>query len=217
MVKQHADHLVNLVKEHHGITDYWEGKKYLGIDLTWDYKKSNFRSTMNRYIQDIRIKYDHQDPNKPQLYPHAHRPITYGAKQQMALPEDTSVKLDSKGIKHVQGIVGALIFVGRAVNNKVLVALSAIGSQKSAATENTNAATTQILNYVANYPDYGLLLRASDMILAAHLYASFLNESKARIRAGDHLFLSGKLPTPPLNGDVLTIAQIIKSVMESSA
>ena len=67
------------------------------------------------------------------------------------------------------------------------------------------------------YPNDGILFRKSDMILAAHADAGFLNESRARIRAGAHIFLSENEPKPKLNGPVLTIAQIIKTVMASAA
>ena len=95
-----------------------------------------------------------------------------------------------KGIKRIQGIVGDLIYVGRAVNNKLLVALSAIAAQQAAATEDTAAAIEQLLDYVATYPNDGIIFRKSDKILAAHADAGFLNESRARSRAGTHIFLS---------------------------
>ena len=43
------------------------------------------------------------------------------------------------------------------------------------------------------------------------------NESKARSRAGAHIFLSENYPTPKWNGPILTISQIIKFVMSSAA
>ena len=86
--------------------------------------------------------------------------------------------------------MGALLYVVRAVNNKLLVALSAIGSQQAAATEETAAAIEQLLDYVATYPNDGILFRKSDMILAAHADAGFLNKSRARSRAGAHILLS---------------------------
>ena len=107
--------------------------------------------------------------------------------------------------------------MGRAVNKKLLVALSAIGSQQAAATEENVAAIEQLLDYVATYPDGGILFRKSDMILAAHADAGFPNESRARSRSGAYIFLSENEPKPKLNGPVLTIAQIIKTVMESAA
>ena len=90
---------------------------------------------MDRYIQQLRQKYDHPNPKKPQLSLHAHIPIEYGANPQIDTPEDTSKSLDTKGIKRVQGIVVSLKYVARAVDNKLLVAISTIGTQQATATE----------------------------------------------------------------------------------
>ena len=86
---------------------------------------------MDGYILDLRNKYQHMQPKKPQYSPHKHRPIDYGATQQLVQPTDTSPPPNEKVIKIIQGIVGALLYVGRSVNNKLLVALSEIGAQKS--------------------------------------------------------------------------------------
>ena len=126
-------------------------------------------------------------------------------------PTNTSPPLNEKQIKRIQGILVALPYVGRAVNNKILVALSAIGAQQATATEDTAAEIEQLLYYVDTYPNDGILFRKSDMILAAHVDAGFLNESKARSREGAHIFLSENDPKPKLNGPVLKIAKIIKN------
>ena len=97
------------------------------------------------------------------------------------------------------------------------MALSNIGTQKSAATECTAAAIHQILDYVATYPNDGIIYRASDMILCAHSHAAYINEFKACSRSGSFIFLSEDDPIPRLNGPVLTIAHIIKFVMSSAA
>ena len=70
----------------------------------------------------------------------------------------------------------ALLYVGRAVNNKLLVALNEIGAKQVAETEEIAVAIEKILDYVATYPNDGILFRNSDMILAAHADAGFLNE-----------------------------------------
>jgi hypothetical protein len=103
------------------------------------------------------------------------------------------------------------------VDNKLLVALNAIGMQQSAATQQTQQAIDQLLDYVATYPNDGIIYRSSEMVLAAHLDAGFNNESKGRSRAGAHIFLSEDEPEPKWNGPILTIAQIIKFVMSSAA
>ena len=64
------------------------------------------------------------------------------------------------------------------MDNKLLVGLSAIGEQQASATQRTNEAIDQILDYCATYPADGILYCSSDMVLCAHSYAGFHNESK---------------------------------------
>ena len=91
---------------------------------------------------------------------------------------DISPPLNDKGIKIVQGIVGDLLYVGRAVNKKLLLSLSAIGAQQAAATEETVDAIEQLLDYVATYPNCGIIFQKSDMILASHTDPGFLKRIK---------------------------------------
>ena len=111
---------------------------------------------MDGYILDLRNKFQHMQPKKPQYSPHKHRPIDYGATQQLVKPTDTSPPLNEKLIKRIQGIVGALLYVGRAVNNKLLVALSEIGAQQAAAIENTSACAANIISiFMKSMPSLG--------------------------------------------------------------
>ena len=70
--KQHADHLATILKKYHNTTKDWEGNKYVGIDLKWDYYKITCRETMDGYILDLRNKYGYLTPKKPQYSPHKH-------------------------------------------------------------------------------------------------------------------------------------------------
>ena len=99
--KQHAEHLATIFFFFHNITEDWEGKKYADIDLKWDYNKITCRSTMDGYILDLRNKYQHTQHKKPQYSPHKHRPIDYGATQQLVQPTDTSPPLNEKRIKRI--------------------------------------------------------------------------------------------------------------------
>ena len=89
---------------------------------------------MNGYIEKVILKYGHPHPNKAQLSPHKHSEVIYGAKEQLTHEDDTSPPLDNQGTKLIKGIVGAFLYYGRAVDNKLLVGLSYAGSQKAAAT-----------------------------------------------------------------------------------
>jgi hypothetical protein len=97
------------------------------------------------------------------------------------------------------------------------VALSAIAAQQATATLATEQAAHLLLDYVATYPNDGIVYRASDMILCAHSNAGFLNETNSHSQAGAHIFLSENDPFPQFNGAVLSIAQIIIFVMASAA
>ena len=74
-----------------------------------------------------------------------------------------------------------------------------------------------MLDYLATYPDDGIVYRASDMILAAQSDAGLHNESKGRSQAGSHIFISEDDPIPRWNEPVLSISRVIKFVMTSTA
>ena len=82
---------------------------------------------MYDYIANLRVKLNHSDPRKPQHTPYKHAPTIYGSKIQYAAEADDSAPPDKAGILRVQSSVGSLLFYGRAVDNKMLVALSELG------------------------------------------------------------------------------------------
>ena len=219
--EEHLHHLRQVLKKHYDITEDLDGKKFAGIDLEWNYAAKHAdrtcRLSMLGYITKLLLKYGHPAPKKPQHAPFKAREINYGAKQQLSAPVDSSPALDHAGVRRIQAIVGALLYYARAVDNKLLVALSAIGAQQASATEATAAAIGQLLDYCATYPSDGIVYRASDMVLCAHSDAGFHNEANARSRAGAHIFLAEDDAVPRWNGPVLTVAQIIKFVMSSAA
>ena len=97
-----------------------------------------------------------------------------------------------------------------------MVAINTIGTKHASSTEATNDAVHQLLDYLATYPDDGILYRASDMILVAQSDAGFHNESKGHSWAGAHIFLSEDDSIPHWNGPILTVDQIIKFVLASA-
>ena len=102
--------------------------------------------------------------------------------------------------------------MGISVNNKLPVYLRSIGAQQAAATEEASDAIEKLLGYVATYPDDGIIFRKSDMVLATQDFLTNQNPGAEH----EHIFLSKNDPKPKLNGHVLTIALIIKTVMASA-
>jgi hypothetical protein len=219
--KENADHLISCIKDHYKISEDWEGKRYLGLTMDWDYNrvhaKRKVHLSMPGYKEAALVRFGHKRPGRPQNQPHPHVPPNYGAKQQYAAADDTSPLLNEHDKKYIQQVTGVFLYCARAVDSPMLVPLSALASEQSKPTEATMKKCKQFLDYAASQPDAIITYRASDMVLAIHSDASYLSEPKARSRAGGHFFMSENDEFPTNNGAVLNVAVLIKNVMSSAA
>ena len=143
--KRHFNHLRDILLEHYEITQDWSRSRFAGIKLTWDSSNRTCRLSINNYVKNLLLKWGHTILSKPQHSPFRHAPIIYGPKQQFTNSPDASPKLNNTSIKRFQAIVGALPYYGRAVDNKLLVALSELGSAQAAATKLTKTDLSQLL------------------------------------------------------------------------
>jgi hypothetical protein len=112
-----------------------------------------------------------------------------GTEVQALLPPDKSPKLNGKGVKRVQQIIGSILYYARAVDTMVLKALSLIAMEQTNATEKTMARCTQLLDYLLHNANAKVHFIASNMILNIHSDASYLLEAKAWSRACGHFFM----------------------------
>jgi hypothetical protein len=193
------------------------GDKFAGIDIKWDYAARCCCISMPGYIKNLLIKFKHPHSIKPRHSPYKCLLISYGAKAQLTPEADTSVLLNKLRKRCIQEIVGLLLYYAQAVDNKLLVALSAIAACQSYATVVTDQAVHLLLDYVATNPSDGIIYQSNDMIFCAHADAGFLNETNSRSQARAHIFLSENDPFSQFNGAILSIAQIIKFVKASAA
>ncbi len=214
---EHFNFLLELLKKFHGVQCNMANDKLAGIAIQWDYPGKQCRLSMPGYIVNLLLKFKHPHPLKPRLSPYTCLPISNGTKTQFLPDEDISELLDDDHKHRIQEIIGSLLYYACAVENKLIVAFSAIAAKQSKATVTTEQAVHLLLDYVATYPNYGIIYPASNMILCAHADAGFLNESQSCSRARAHISLLENDPFPRFNGAVLSIAQIIKFVMASAA
>ena len=218
---KYSHHLRQVLQEHYEILEYWKGSKFAVIEMEWNYSPIHNNRTfclfIKGYIERILTQFGHKRPTKTQLFPHKNSVICYGSKVQEDPKEVTSPSLDATGIKYVQSIVLEVLFYGLAVEKKILVELNAIVTQQATATESTNEAINHLLDYLATYPNDGIIYRSRSMVLAAHSYAGFHNKSKGCSQFGSHIFLAENEPVPRWNGPILTISQVIKTFMYSAA
>ena len=48
--KEHAEHLMPVLREHYRILSGWKGKRYLGMDLNWEYENHKVHPSMMGYV-----------------------------------------------------------------------------------------------------------------------------------------------------------------------
>jgi hypothetical protein len=220
MRQEDINHLIMCIKEKYELTEDWDSNLYCGIRLKWDYNACTLHISMPGYIIKQLQKYKHASPPKPQHCPYAPQPKQFGSRAQRPLPPDMSPLLSNADTKHVQRIIGSILYYAHAVNLTVLVALSTIASKQPKGTEHTMTKTKQLLDYLATHPDATVRFHASDMILNIHSDASYLLEANTHSQACGHFFMGWRTdPTKPikLNGAFFTLCAILPFVVASSA
>ncbi len=129
--QEDINYLIMCIKEKYELTKDWDGNLYCTICLKWDYDARTLDISMLGYVIKHLQKYKHASPPKPQHCPYSPQPKQFGSEAQCPLPPNTSPLLSNADIKHVQCIIGSILYYARAVNLTMLMALSTIASKQS--------------------------------------------------------------------------------------
>ncbi len=84
------------------------GNMYCGITLDWDYENRHVDISMPGYIKKELQEYGHIMPKILQACPYSPEPKRFGTEAQAPLLTNITPKLDAKGVKRVQQIVGSI-------------------------------------------------------------------------------------------------------------
>ena len=114
---------------------------------------------MKGYVAKLRQRFNHKMPAKLVHSPYKAAPKIYGADAQNTIKDVISPKLTDKGINVVQQVVGICLY-GRAIEDTILPALSAIASEQTTATEATMSRIIHLLDYLATHPDGVIMFKA---------------------------------------------------------
>ena len=79
----------------------WDGSKYVGINLKWDYNTRTLDTSVPGYIESKLDQFKHKPSKKPQHSPVLAQPTKYGKKRQKATLIDTSPKLSKESIERI--------------------------------------------------------------------------------------------------------------------
>jgi hypothetical protein len=215
--KQHAAHLRDALLRTYELPTDWTATVYSGMTFKWDYISRTCYISMPGYVLNVLSKFQHDAPKHPQHTPSRYVTPVYGAKTQYATKDETP-PLTATQCLTIQKVTGSVLYYARAVDPTVLMPLNDIATEQTKATEKMQAATNQLLYYLATHPDTTIRYHASDMILHIHSDASYLLVSNARSRLRGLFFLGNKPPyQDKLNVSILNVAAIIKNAVASAA
>ena len=92
----------------------WEGWRYVGLTLDWDYNTKQMHISMPGYVAKALKQFHHPQPKHPQNQPFPHISTKYGQKIQYAEREDTRPLLNKGDKKFIQEVVGIFLFYAHA-------------------------------------------------------------------------------------------------------
>jgi hypothetical protein len=151
--KSDVEHLISVLKQDYGIDTDWEGTRYLGLTLDWDYIKREVYLSMPGYIENALVRFGHEPPDKPQLQPYPHTIPTYGATVQYAKAADTSPAATKAEEKYIRQVIGVLLYYDRAVNSTIITGLSSLAAAQANPTTHTLSLVKWLLDYAATNPN----------------------------------------------------------------
>jgi hypothetical protein len=153
------------------LTSDWQGKLYSDMTLQWDYKNRTCDISIPGYVANVLSKFQHDKAKHPQHTPSRYIMPVYGAKTQYATHDETP-PLTARQCINIRKGTGSILYYTRALDPTVLMLHNDIATEKTKATEKTQAATNQLLDYLATHPDATIIYHAADMILHVHSDAS---------------------------------------------
>eukprot|EP00956_Cyclotella_meneghiniana_P006754 scaffold9008_cov56-Cyclotella_meneghiniana.AAC.7 len=122
----------------------------------WQCYVSIYRKDVPGYIEKVLLLFSHKKTDKQQHCPFQPNPRKFGKDSQVPLPPDESKRLDLKGVRRVQQIVGALLFYAQVIDNIILPALSTEHHcQLSSNCYRTNAQIMRTTSGLLRHTSYG--------------------------------------------------------------
>jgi hypothetical protein len=217
--REHAEHLMECIKNNYNISSDWKGSAYCDLTLEWDYKNRTVDLSMPGYIKASLHKYQHAAPTSPEHAPHTWNPPVYGAKTQYVENKTTSPALSAKDVNKLQQLTGTLLYYARAVDPNLIMPINVLASEQSKATSDASDKVIKLLNYCNTHPETKIRYHASEMILYIHSDASYLSEREAKSRSGGFFYMGNIADTANklTNGEILIISTVLKHVMSSAA
>lgn len=216
-----AEKLFSVMSSKYPMTIDWEGKKYAGFNILFDYDSPNRRVelSMQGYIAAFLKRFKHiTTPSHNVLSPEFYESIQYGQKTpQLTKLEDTSPPLSPLMINTIQQIIGCLLYYVRGVDATMLLAVDHISREQLKGTEETLSKVKRLIEYAATFPDATIIYYPSDMVLIGNVDGSYNSEPGAKSRAALFSYLGRTNEPSFINGPLQCFTTLIPTIVTSAA
>ena len=135
---------------------------------------------MPEYTPTVLHHFKHPSNCPPVYLPSKFIAPIYGEKFQYAKEDGTCPIIPPSVIKHVQSVVGNLLYYVLALENTMLTNLGDLTAAQTKKTQKTVEAMTEFLNYAVTCPNANIRYQKRDMILHTYSDASYLSSPKSR-------------------------------------
>ena len=142
--------------------------------------------SMPNYVTKVLHHFQHPTPKCSQYAPHQWTRSNYGATKKITTPLGTPPPIPEEKNCRIQQNIGTFLYYARAVDCTMLPALNTLAEQQSSTTKNTEAETTNLLDYAATSLSATIQYKSSNMILHIDGDASYLSYPRACSRTGGH-------------------------------
>ena len=129
--REHVEHLSSILSKHYKCSHDWNGTRYLGMAIDWNYPGRTVHLSMLDYVPEALVRFQHKPPQKPQHQPYPHTKPTYGATKQYTQATDTSPPLNNANKKYIQEVIGTFLYYARCVDSTMLTALGTMATQRT--------------------------------------------------------------------------------------
>jgi hypothetical protein len=172
---------------------------------------------MPGYVDNVLNKFQRDNPKHPHHTPSNYATSVYGASTHYATRDETPI-LSAKQCTSIQKITGSVLYYAREVDPTVLRTLNYIATEQTKATEKTQVAAAQLLDYMVIHHAATIRYHTSDMIVHIHSGLSYLSVFQTHSRLGGFFECGDKPPNADkLNGSILNAAAVINNVVASAA
>jgi len=205
------DHLCSHLRLLYAIKPHPVGSQFLGFTIVHDRRARTISLSYPGYIASLLARVRPggvKHAETPSIY---HAP-NYGSSGPQISRRDSTPTVSDTLRKELQVVVGSILYYARAVDGRMLEAVSELSCLQSQPTVATMAKMERLLGYAAAHPDGQSVIYPSDMLLCVYSDASFNSRPKSQSVAGGYHFLGRSKSPDFLNSPILNVCSTIPIV-----